>query len=289
MPVAVDSVVIDTARADGASLSCGSVAQAVVQDAGRVPPAFWSRAGRWAVALTTVLDGDDGSALALELDGSVHGTLGSADVDALAVEAARALLDGGISALEVISAGDHSVLVESFVPRPRVVIVGAGQLADAITAQAALLGWDTRVVVDADSASAALEWTGIGGSLVVLTHDRAVDVPTMAAALRTGVRYVGALGSRRTQARRASFLQELGLTEQDVARVHGPIGLDLGGGRQPMWPCRSAPRSWPCAPARRRVALKDTTERHPHPPRRTGPAGTPGAPATAQPQAGRER
>ncbi|MGJ5748990.1 XdhC family protein [Streptomyces puniciscabiei] len=64
--------------------------------------------------------------------------------------------------------------------------------------------------------------------LIILSHEPDVDVPVLAAALTTGVPYVGALGSGHTRARRAADLTEAGLDEELLGRIHGPVGLDLG-------------------------------------------------------------
>jgi xanthine dehydrogenase accessory factor len=67
-----------------------------------------------------------------------------------------------------------------------------------------------------------------GSALVALTHDPKLDDPALAAALRSECFYVGALGSRRNHAGRCARLKELGFSDRDVARIHGPIGLPIG-------------------------------------------------------------
>ena len=62
----------------------------------------------------------------------------------------------------------------------------------------------------------------------MIDHDPFVATPALAAALRSGIGYVGALGSRRTQAPRRTHLADVGVREADIARLHGPTGLDLG-------------------------------------------------------------
>jgi xanthine dehydrogenase accessory factor len=70
-------------------------------------------------------------------------------------------------------------------------------------------------------------------AIVVLTHDDKFDVPLLQAALDTEALYVGALGARRNQERRRTRLLEEGVPEEKLARIHGPAGLDLGGGSPP--------------------------------------------------------
>jgi xanthine dehydrogenase accessory factor len=65
-------------------------------------------------------------------------------------------------------------------------------------------------------------------AVVTLSHDPKIDEPALEVALRAPCFYVGALGSRRTQERRRDRLREAGLSEAELARIHGPVGLDLG-------------------------------------------------------------
>jgi len=87
-----------------------------------------------------------------------------------------------------------------------------------------LVGWPDEVA----------ERLGLGSddAVAVLTHDPKLDEPAIVAAIRAGCRYVGAIGSRRTQAGRRRRLAEAGLDEAEIDRLRGPIGLDLGG-REP--------------------------------------------------------
>ena len=77
------------------------------------------------------------------------------------------------------------------------------------------------------TARSALAELQTGDAVVVLSHDPELDAPTLAEALRCGIGYVGAMGSRRTQARRAEALAALGLSDAEVGRIYGPVGLDL--------------------------------------------------------------
>jgi xanthine dehydrogenase accessory factor len=139
------------------------------------------------------------------------------------------------------------VFVELYGPPPRLIVVGAVDTAEALCAAAKRLGWRT-ICVDARARFATperipsadelvVEWPDValerlrpdhGTAIVVLTHDLKFDVPALEAALRTDAFYVGAIGSRRTQAARRDALVEAGLDEESLARVHGPAGLDIG-------------------------------------------------------------
>jgi xanthine dehydrogenase accessory factor len=176
----------------------------------------------------------------------LHGTLGDAALDDLLVDAARDALRRGTS--RTIELGGRSFFVEAFPVRPRLVIVGATEIARALASIAGTLGYE-RVVIDARAAFAAEErfpdverlindWPdeafaaidlGPNDAVAVLSHDAKFDEPAIAEAMRRGARYVGAVGSRKTQADRRRRLREAGVGEDDLARLRGPIGLDLGG------------------------------------------------------------
>jgi xanthine dehydrogenase accessory factor len=139
------------------------------------------------------------------------------------------------------------VFAEVYGPPPRLVVVGAVDTAQALCAAAKALGWHT-ICVDARGRFATPErmpsadeivvaWPEPAfaqialdreTAVVVLTHDEKFDIPALATALRTDAFYVGALGSRRAQAKRREKLLEAGLTEAQLDRLRGPAGLDVG-------------------------------------------------------------
>ena len=139
------------------------------------------------------------------------------------------------------------VFAEVYGPPPRLVVVGAVDTAEALCHAAGLLGWHT-IVVDPRPLLATreripsadeliLEWPDDAlarvapdhnTAVVTLAHDEKFDVPTLKAALRSEAFYVGAIGSRRTQAKRRERLLEEGLTEAELAQIYGPAGLDIG-------------------------------------------------------------
>jgi xanthine dehydrogenase accessory factor len=134
-------------------------------------------------------------------------------------------------------------------PPPRLILFGAVELAAALSRLARCLGWRSYVVdprerflthvrfPDADGLIAAWPedaFSRLGGidattAVAVLTHDPVLDDPALAIALRSPAMFVGGMGSRRNQERRrARLVEEHGLTEDEVGRLCGPIGLDLG-------------------------------------------------------------
>jgi xanthine dehydrogenase accessory factor len=179
-------------------------------------------------------------------DGRMEGTLGDPAVDALLSSAATACLRTGTSRTVEI-AGDQ-LFIEAYPVRPRLVVVGAVEIARTLVRLAAELGYET-VVIDGRAAFAnearfpdvgrlVVAWPdeaaeaidlGPADAVAILTHDVKFDEPAIVEALRRGCRYVGVVGSRRTQAERRARLLAAGVAAQDLDRLHGPIGLDLGG------------------------------------------------------------
>jgi xanthine dehydrogenase accessory factor len=160
--------------------------------------------------------------------------------------AADALLREGTS--RVVEMDGRSVFAEVLGPPPRLLVFGAVDTAEALCGFAKQLGWRT-VVSDARSRFATRErlpsadeivvaWPGEtlaraqpdhATAVVVLTHDEKFDIPALLGALETEAFYIGALGSRRTQAKRRERLLEEGVDEEQLNRLRGPAGLDIGG------------------------------------------------------------
>jgi xanthine dehydrogenase accessory factor len=136
------------------------------------------------------------------------------------------LFGRGVTATAIVS-GEPDVSAVALWPVPTMVVVGDGLIADALRDTAALLGWQCQVVGQVDESVALVDALQRSDAVVVLSHDRAVDGPVLAAALDSRVGYVGALGSRRTQEARRQWLTERGVTDTDQARIHGPAGLDI--------------------------------------------------------------
>jgi xanthine dehydrogenase accessory factor len=104
-------------------------------------------------------------------------------------------------------------------------VVGDGPVADVLLPMAGLLGWQPLHAVDLAGALAALP---SADAVVVTSHHAEVDAPAVKAALEAGTPYVGGMGSRATQERRRTWLLGNGVSEDDLARVHGPAGLAIG-------------------------------------------------------------
>ena len=231
-------------RVEAATLPIGPLAAALTND---VPVAL----------LTVVASQSDpslaGSSLVVTGD-TVHGDLASTELGhVLTLEGRAALGVGGVSLRRLGSCGerledDVTVLLESFVDRPRLLVLGAIDYAAAVASVGRFLGYrvtvcDARaafttsdrfpdadeVVVDWPHRYLASTELDHRSAICVLTHDPKFDVPALLEALRGPAGYIGVMGSRRTHQDRLERLRVAGASEQALARLHSPIGLALGG------------------------------------------------------------
>ena len=182
------------------------------------------------------------------------GTLGSGDrLDHAVDDDARGMLAQGLTGIRRYGPDGErrrdelSVFVQSFAPPPRMLVFGAIDFAAAVAREGKFLGYrvtvcDARPVFATrarfpDADEVVTDWphrylSGIGTDsrtvICVLTHDPKFDVPLLEVALRTPAVYIGAMGSRRTHEDRLARLREVGMSEEELARLRSPIGLDLG-------------------------------------------------------------
>lgn len=206
--------------------------------------------GNRLTGLATLLGDSPGAHLHFSADGpgaGSLGTLGSAERDGALLSQSRDLLRSLRSTR--LDLADGSEVFVDIVPPPRkLVIVGAVHTAVALVSLARTLGFLT-LVVDPRGVFASperfahadrliTEWPQdafleIGldeaTAVAVLSHDLKLDVPALKLALASPAPYVGVLGSKKTHAKRLAALREEGVAEADLARIHSPIGLDLGG------------------------------------------------------------
>lgn len=205
------------------------------------------------VAVATVLAGQGlGAKMLLWPSGERLGSLGDAALDEAVQHRVADLLIAQRN--ERFSwptgMGEVEIFVEVHAPAPKLIIVGAVHIAIPLVTFGKALGFHV-VVLDARSAFATAERFGHADQLiiqwpadalpaigideatcmVVLTHDEKIDNPALAIALRSPARYIGALGSKKTHARRVAALQEEGITAVEIARLHAPIGLEIGARR----------------------------------------------------------
>lgn len=211
------------------------------------------------VALATVVGGGGGAEehvganMLVYPNKSVRGTLGNAALDALVIEDAQQAIWVGQARSQTYSVESETsalafdVFIEGYPPPPALIIVGAGHIAIPLTVFAKTLNYRV-IVIDARAAFATrerfpqadeliVEWPdevlekmdlNPSTSVAVLTHDPKFDEPTLKVVLARNVGYVGAIGSRKTKAERDERLKKQGLTAEQLAQIHGPIGLNIG-------------------------------------------------------------
>ncbi|MDX1388715.1 MAG: XdhC/CoxI family protein [Acidobacteriota bacterium] len=207
---------------------------------------------RLAVVVTVVAGAGSGRQLLFGPDDLAIGDLGSPELNRRAEElAAEARTSFRCTRATLESDGSElDLFVDVHPPRPQLVVVGAVHVAIPLVGFATTLGFHT-IVVDPRSAFATRErfphvdrllpvWPAEafrdvnlheGSYLAVLSHDLKIDLPAIEIALRSPVRYIGALGSKKTHAKRVAALEKGGFSKEEIARIHSPIGFDLGGRR----------------------------------------------------------
>jgi xanthine dehydrogenase accessory factor len=200
-------------------------------------------------ALATVISGPlAGAKLIVPGAGDPVGTIHPA-LDAQVIQVAREMLVSERNETREydLSGEELAVFIEVFPPPHRLVIIGAVHVAIPLHRIAKMLGYQVTVVdpraafanrerfTEADEI--LVEWPDealarlkpdASTAVVVLTHDRKLDIPALMAALRSPAPYIGAIGSRTTSRERAQLLQAEGAGESDITRIHAPIGLNIG-------------------------------------------------------------
>jgi xanthine dehydrogenase accessory factor len=207
------------------------------------------------IAMATIVSGPEhvGAKLLVYPDKTVHGTLGLSTLDALVIHDAEQAIwsnDPHIHRYTLDSTTapkTFEVFIEGFPPSPELIIVGAGHIAIPLTTIAKALNYHVAVI-DARAAFATRErfphadelivaWPDEvlqnrplypSTSVTVLTHDPKFDEPTLKVLLSREVGYIGAIGSHTTSIERAERLKREGITDEQIARIHGPIGLKIG-------------------------------------------------------------
>ncbi|MBC2640943.1 MULTISPECIES: XdhC family protein [unclassified Rhodococcus (in: high G+C Gram-positive bacteria)] len=232
----------------GVGLTCGGTIEVFVQRIGPVDFQDFAsvarriRGGESIAVVTETGDGARTRRCVIASDGPV-GDLELSETD---VESVRRRLDAGESVVYQLQS-DTVCMVEIFAPPPRMYVFGAIDFAAAMCTLGAFAGYhvtviDARAVFatrarfpDADDVVVMwphrfLETAPVDHRtvLAVLTHDEKFDIPLLRLALRSDAAYIGAMGSRATHERRVALLREQGTTARELARLHSPIGLDLG-------------------------------------------------------------
>lgn len=246
-------------EAFGVGLTCGGILEVFIE---RVDGDTWpelpgivaSVGAEEPVAVATIVSGPQhvGRHLVVRRD-RTEGSLGTDRLNDTVREDVIGLLESGTTGFLSYGAegerlGDGlDVFVQSYAPQPRMFVFGAIDFSAALVRVGKLLGFRVTVV-DArpvfatarrfpEADEVVVDWPHRWLSsqevdsrtvIAVLTHDPKFDVPAIKQALLTNAGYIGAMGSRRTHEDRQVRLREAGVTESDIARVHSPIGLDIG-------------------------------------------------------------
>lgn len=166
--------------------------------------------------------------------------------DALGVDAAVLADVLRVGESRTVETADGPVFLRPYIRAPRLIVVGAVHIAQALVPMAALTGFRVTVLDPREGfatedrfpgAALIRDWpdramTGLAPdgrtAVVALTHDPKIDDPALVAALESDAFYVGALGSRKTQRARRERLAEAGFSPGDIDRIHGPVGLPIG-------------------------------------------------------------
>lgn len=249
---------VSDATAFEVGLTCGGTIDVVVECVGPAELALLESLAESLdlgepVAVARAVDGPIGGWMLVRTE-STEGSLGSSRLDYTVVTEAAARLQSGTNGLiRCGTAGERlgdevTIQVLAYASPPRLIIVGSVDHAAALASVGHLLGYRT-IVVDArprltttkrfPSADHVVvawpqEWLATQGltakdAVCVLTHDVRFDVAALHTALGSGAGYVGAMGSRATHEDRVRRMKETGLSDDEIGRIHSPIGLDLGG------------------------------------------------------------
>ncbi len=252
------SISLDDDEAYEIGLTCGGTVEVLIE---RIAPRDTSdvvvgshrivretlAAGQAAV-LATPVDGDVLGLVVTE-NGTRYGSLGEASLDERAASIAADVLERG-SRVEVI--GDRRIFFERYAPPTTLVIVGAGQIAMSLTRFARELEMRSVVIdgreryatrerfPDADEiligmpSEIVAELTpGKRVAVLLVAHDYKYELPVLRQLLRAPVGYIGMLGSKKRGAAVRDLLRQEGFTDDELARIHTPIGLDIGGKSPP--------------------------------------------------------
>jgi xanthine dehydrogenase accessory factor len=235
-------------------LACGGEIRVFVERLGDMPALRAALAASQPIARAIVVadpaGGDRvGASLVVPESGAPIGTLGDPTLDQDAAATARQCLAQGEPGTARLTAAGSAleVFCATYPAPPALIIIGAGHISIPLTRIARAMGYQVTVV-DARATFATrerfpeadallVEWPdeALGHlpltsatAVAVLTHDDKFDVPALKAALNSPVGYVGAIGSRGTRHGRDERLRAQGVTDEQLARIHGPIGLDIG-------------------------------------------------------------
>jgi xanthine dehydrogenase accessory factor len=233
---------IADSEAWGVGLPCGGEIDVWVEPYSPGRFQYAARVGARAAEVTLLEGPRAGAKLVITSDGGQVGTLGSPDADAAAVSVASEVLWTDISTRR------GALFIDIVAPPPRLLLVGAVDIAGTLCTLAKAMGWRPFVIdprprfatrdrfADADDVLSlwpAGAFEQLGGidpatSVIALTHDPKLDDAALIIALRSAAAFVGAMGSRLAQSKRRERLLDAGLDTEELDRLSAPVGLDLG-------------------------------------------------------------
>ena len=209
-------------------------------------------------AIQRILDAEEFGSVVTFVDGPAVGTkavvdsagtvvAGEVPVEVVSDVIADALTLMSHEQHRAMGYGEHDVFIETLAPPPDLLVFGAVHIGQALALFASQMGYRVTVV-DSRAAFATEERFPTAHQVIVgwpadimdrlqfdrrtwvavLSHDPRHETPPLAAALKADTRYIGAMGSRRTHSLRVERLKEMGFTDDEVERIHSPIGLDIG-------------------------------------------------------------
>lgn len=209
-------------------------------------------------AIQKLLDAENFGSVATFVEGSSVGTKAVIDSDgkviagSLVDEVSSDVIEDALTLMgheqhRTLEYGDHSVFIETLAPPPDLLIFGAVHIGQALASFGSQMGYrvtvvDSREPFVTEERFPTAEKLLVGWPrdlmdqlmfdrrtwVVVLSHDPRHETPPLEAALKAETRYIGAMGSRRTHNLRVERLTELGFGEDDIKRIHSPVGLDIG-------------------------------------------------------------
>ncbi len=253
-PVLLQYGITEEQNVEQIGLSCGGEIRVFVERMGVAHERLMRElSDQRPVALATVIGGTVpqwiGRTLLSGANGALVSDLGEVALQSMAEsDAAEALRRGeSLAQTHQAEAGEFELFTTAHLPPQSLIIVGAGHISIPLTRLAKVLGYRVAVI-DAREAFATrerlpeaddlvIEWPDDAlarlpisstTAVAVLTHDDKFDVPALKVALSRDAGYVGAIGSRGTRERRNEHLRAEGVTDDQIARIHGPIGLDIG-------------------------------------------------------------
>jgi len=209
-------------------------------------------------AIQRILDAEEFGAVATAVEGPATGSKTVIDASGRSVagslpeqiaedvaEDARTLMSN--EQHRTLDYGEHSVFIETLAPPPDLLVFGAVHIGQALCSFGSQMGYRVTVIDSRPAFATAERFPEAHRVLVgwpkdlmdqlhfdrrtwvvVLSHDPRHETPPLAAALKSDTRYVGAMGSRRTHGLRVERLEKMGFGEKQIARIHSPIGLDIG-------------------------------------------------------------